>query len=281
MNPVLTEQRFQAEMPDSRPGWGAPSRQPGLAGLTTAPPPPVAPPVARPGVMTARGAASATLVLLVLLLIAGAFGWSQVTVTTGINEAGETVNTTQFPGWLMLAALGGLVVGLVGAFVPKLAPITGPIYALLYGAAIGGISRVYDVSYDGIVIQAIGASLAVFATMLFLYVTRIIKVTQRLRMVVIGATMGIMLFYLVSWVATLFGADLLFWQEPSLLGIGISVLIVAVAAFNLLLDFDFIERASAAGAPKRMEWYAAFGLLVTLVWLYLEMLRLLALLRER
>jgi uncharacterized YccA/Bax inhibitor family protein len=134
--------------------------------------------------------------------------------------------------------------------------------------------------WDGIVLQAVGATLAVFAVMLFLYATRIIKVTQRYVLTVVAATGGIFVLYMVTWIATLFGADITFWNDPTPLGIGISVVIVIVAALNLGIDFAFIERASQAGEPKYMEWFGAFGLTVTLIWLYLEILRLLSLLRQ-
>ena len=129
-------------------------------------------------------------------------------------------------------------------------------------------------------VQAILATLGVFLVMLFLYATRIVKVTPRFALMVIAATGGIFLMYMVGFVASIFGADLMFWNSPSPLGIGISVVIVIVAALNLALDFDFIERAVKAGAPGYLEWTAALGVTITIVWLYLEMLRLLALLRR-
>jgi uncharacterized YccA/Bax inhibitor family protein len=125
------------------------------------------------------------------------------------------------------------------------------------------------------------ATLSVFAVMLFLYATRLIRVTKRFRMIVVGAMMGILVMYLVSFVAQLFGASIQFLNQPSPLGIGISVLIVAVASFNLMLNFDMIEAGVVAKAPRYMEWYGAFGLMIALVWLYLEILRLLSLLNRR
>jgi uncharacterized YccA/Bax inhibitor family protein len=142
------------------------------------------------------------------------------------------------------------------------------------------LSHAFNLQWDGIVLQAVGATLGVFAVMLFLYATRIIKVTKRYVLVVIAATGGIFLLYMAALIASLFGADIAFWNDPTPLGIGISVVIVIVAALNLGIDFAFIEQASKAGAPKYMEWYGAFGLMVTLIWLYLEILRLLSLLRQ-
>ena len=168
-------------------------------------------------------------------------------------------------------------------FKPHLAKILGPIYAMAQGFFLGAISKGYETFYDGIVVQAAGATIAVFGVMLVLYRTRIIKVTDRFRRIVISATIGIMVFYGACFLIQLFaGADSIsFLASPSLLGIGFSVLVAGLAAMNLALDFDFIDRGVEQGLSKDFEWYAAFGLLVTIVWLYLEMLRLLAKLRER
>jgi uncharacterized YccA/Bax inhibitor family protein len=181
---------------------------------------------------------------------------------------------------MFLFALVGFGFAMLGIFKPKLAKFGAPLYALCYGVVLGAISAVYNNSYDGIVVQAILATLGVFFVMLFLYATRIVKVTPRFALMVIAATGGIMVMYLVGFVAQLFGADIRFWNEPSPLGIGISIVIVIVAALNLALDFDFIEKAVAAKAPAYMEWTAALGVTVTIVWLYLEMLRLLSMLRR-
>ena len=139
----------------------------------------------------------------------------------------------------------------------------------------------YNSVYDGIVVQAVSLTIGVFAMMLFLFATRIIKVTDKLRMGIVAATGAVFLVYLFNMILSLFDASIPFLHDSSLLGIGISLVIVAVAAFNLLLDFDFVERGVAAGAPRKIEWYAAFGLVVTIVWLYLELLRLLGRLQGR
>jgi uncharacterized YccA/Bax inhibitor family protein len=174
------------------------------------------------------------------------------------------------------------VVALATIFRPQWSPYTAPLYALVEGVFLGLISEIYENAFSqpGLVLQAIGATVAVFATMLFLYKARIIRVTARFRAIVLSATIGIAVFYLVSIVISLFGVQVPFLYDASPLGILISVVIVGVAALNLVLDFDFIERGAQAGAPKFMEWYGGFGLLVTLVWLYLEMLRLLSRLRR-
>jgi uncharacterized YccA/Bax inhibitor family protein len=230
--------------------------------------------------MTIGGTLTATAVLFLCVLVTGWIGWSQVTQTEITLVDGTTQVSTDFPSWVFLPMIAGVVFGFITAFKPKLARITGPLYALGYGFAIGAISHMYNLQFDGIVLQAIAATLAVFTVMFFLYPTRIIKVTKRYVMVVVGATAGIFVMYLVTMVASLFGADITFWNDPTPLGIGISVVIVIVAAANLAINFAFIEEASNAGAPKYMEWYGAFGLMVALIWLYLEILRLLSLLRQ-
>ena len=278
-NPVLTAERFHIP----------PQAEAAAAG--GAPPPPVPPtPVAGEKRMTFGGTLTATGVLFALILATGAFGWSRVEQTSEwvlgnviVSEGTPGAvqqNSTSFPSWVFIAALVGFGLAMVAIFKPKAAPFLAPLYALCYGTFLGAISAVYNLSYDGIVVQAVLATFAIFLVMFFLYATRIIKVTKRFTMVVIAATFGIMVMYLFTWVATLFGADIAFWNQPSVLGIGISVVIIIVAALNLALDFDFIERAVGAGAPRYMEWTGALGITVTLVWIYLEVLRLLAMLRR-
>ena len=161
-----------------------------------------------------------------------------------------------------------------------LAKFLGPVYSIGYGFAVGAISRMYESFQDGIVVQAIGATLSVFLVMLVLYRVRIIKVTDKFRRAIIFATLGIMVLYGVSFLMSLFGASISFINSPSLFGIGFSVVVCVVASLNLALDFDRIERGVNARMPKDYEWVSALGLLVTLVWLYLEMLRLLSKLRN-
>lgn len=225
--------------------------------------------------MTVQGTATATGVLFILLLASAVFGWSLV--KTSLN--GEIT----FPTWSLLGVLVGFGCVLAMHFKPQWAKVLGPVYALAEGVFIGAISHVYNEYKDGIVLQAVGATLAVFAVMLFLYRTQIIKVTERFKRIVIGATLGVMIFYGVALLIRVFGGSVSFLQANNggLLGIGISLLVAALAAFNLALDFDFIERGSKSGLPKQMEWVAAVGLMVTIVWLYLEILRLLAKLNSR
>ena len=275
-NPLMNE---KAATHAAQAGWGAPDPASGPArrGTALGNLPITDGPISswRPKVMTVSGTATASGVLLVLLLSTAVAGWIAAPDTTA-NFNGVSV-----------AAIGFMVVGFVCAitlrFKPMWAPVLAPIYALAQGFFLGVISRMYDAAYDGIVLQAVGATLAVFTVMLLLYRSRIIKVTDRFRRIVVGATVGLMLFYMVSFVfALVAGAhSVSFINSPSLLGIGFSLFAAGLAAMMLAVDFDLIEKGAAAGWPKGMEWYAAFGLLATLIWLYLEILRLLSKLQRR
>lgn len=217
--------------------------------------------------MTVAGTIGKSVILLVLLTMTAGWVWSRFYAEGTV----ESVSPYMIGG-----VIGGLVFALAASFKPNWSPIAAPLYAICEGLAIGGFSAIFELRYHGIVIQAVGLTLAVAFGMLGLYSTGIIKVTDRLRRMVIAATTGIMLFYLVTWIISFFGVDTSLVYGHSGLSIGISLVIVAIAAFNLVLDFDVISRQTAAGAPRFMEWYGAFALMVTLVWLYLEILRLLA-----
>jgi uncharacterized YccA/Bax inhibitor family protein len=250
-------------------------------GQTNYGPPPTGTPV---GYQTMRvsGSLSAAAILLGILIVGGWFGWQAVSVTTKFDETTlRTVRTFSVPPWLIGAWIVGFVLAMVTIFKPKLARVTGPLYAVAEGLLVGGISHMYDAEYKGIVLQAVGLTIGVFITMLVLYATKAIRVTDKLRTGIIAATGAVMLVYLVDIVLRLAHHSVGFLHSAGPLGIGISLLIVGIAAFNLLLDFDFIDRGVRMGAPRYMEWYAGFGLVVTLVWLYLELLRLLSKLRSR
>jgi len=182
-------------------------------------------------------------------------------------------------------AIGGLVVALVIIFKKEWSPYLAPLYALLEGLFVGAISAYYNAAFaekaPNIIINAVGLTFGVGVAMYLLYSFKIIKATEKFKAIVISATMGIAIFYLLTWVLRAFGIDMPFLHEGSLMGIGFSLFVVAIAALNLILDFDMIEKGSELGAPKYMEWYGAFGLLVTIVWLYLEILRLLSKLSSR
>jgi uncharacterized YccA/Bax inhibitor family protein len=233
--------------------------------------------------MTINGTVTATCVMLVLLLASATVGWLQVTTVEQYDRFGRVINASvsDIPAWVFVGALLGFVLFLVTVFVPKIAMITAPLYALAYGGFVGALSHVYNASYDGIVTQALFATLSIFTVMLLLYATRIIKVTNRFVMVVAGATMGIVFMYLGAFVVSLFGGDVSFLSDGSPLAIGISAVIIIVGALRLAVDFAFIESAARNDVPKYLEWYAAFGLVVTLLWIYLEVLRLLAMLNRR
>lgn len=238
-------------------------------------------PVASDDVMRIGGVASATAFLGVVLFIAAYVGWSAVQIETAKDIAGKTVvSSMKIPGWMWPAWFGGLALAILTIFKPKIARVTANLYVVAEGLLMGAISKIFNVQYQGIVLQAVLCTAAVFVIMLGLFATRTIKVTNRLRMGVIAATFGVMAVYLASWILSFFGVKnpAVFSAGP--IGILFSVVVVGIAAFNLLLDFDFVEKAVAARAPRYMEWYAAFGLMVTLIWLYLEILRLLAKLRS-
>lgn len=225
--------------------------------------------------MTINGTLARTGLLLVLMLITGWWTWQRFTL--GVAEGGPALGISAVQPFLWGGLIVGLVMAFASAFKPTWTPITAPLYALAEGTALGGISAIFEMQYHGIVLQAILASVGVLVVMLALYRTGVIKVTNKFRMGVVAATGGILLLYLVQWGITAFTgyAGMSFINGGGMLGIGFSVLVVGLAALNLVLDFDLIERGAEQGAPKYMEWYCAFALMVTLVWLYMELLRLL------
>lgn len=225
---------------------------------------------ARTDVFTVEGAVYKTGALLAILIVSAA-------------AAGFLMPM----GLYMPVLIGSVIIGLglviAISFKPHLAPTLGPVYAVVEGVLLGVITALFESQpgMEGIAAQAAIGTFGVLAVMLVLYRTGVIKVTQRFRMVVMAATGAIFLTYMLSFVFSLFGSGFGFIHGNSMLSIGISVVVIGVAAMNLALDFDFIEKAAHAGLPSKMEWYAAFGLLVTLVWIYLEILRLLAKLNSR
>jgi len=219
--------------------------------------------------MTAEGAVMKTVALLFLVICAGAYTWSQVT-------RGENVGP-----WMVAGFVGGLISCLATVFKPRWSPISAPIYALCQGLAMGGLSAIFQKMYPGIVLNAIGLTLGVLLIMLASYRLGWLRATPAFTRGVVCATAAIALFYLVTMVLRLFGMQTPMLHDGKLLSIGISLVVVCVAALNLILDFSVIEEGAAQGAPIYMEWYAAFGLVVTLLWLYVEILRLLSKLQKR
>lgn len=229
-------------------------------------------------VMTINGTINKTGLMLLLVIAAAMFTWNKFFAAIGADPAAGSAAVMP---WVLIGGIGGLITALVTSFRPKSAGISAPIYAVFEGLFLGGISAIFEAKYGGLVMRAVILTLAVFAAMLFLYRSGIIKVTRKFMMGVFAATAGIAIMYLVSFIASLFGAQMNFLYGNSNLSIGISLVIVAVAALNLVLDFSFIETTAQQGAPKYMEWYGAFGLMVTLIWLYLEILRLLSKIASR
>lgn len=214
--------------------------------------------------MTISGTINKTAILAALVLASSVWSWMNGSTTI-----------------MIVGAVGGLITGLITAFRPQSASITAPIYALFEGMFLGVISAYFEASYGGIVFQAVSSTFGVLFMMLFLYRTGVIKATARFKMGVVAATGGIMIMYLLNFVLSFFGGSFLSLENNSLMMIGINLVVVGVAALNLILDFDFIEQGAAQRAPKQMEWYGAFGLLVTLIWLYIELLKLLSRLSSR
>lgn len=217
--------------------------------------------------MTAQGTANKALLLLLCVLVTASWIWGK--------------NPQMVMPWIAVGGIAGFVVAIVTVFKPTWAPITGPVYALLEGLVIGGISAIFEAQFPGIVMQAVGLTFGTCLAMLVAYKSRLIRATENFKMGVVAATGGIALFYIITMVLGFFGIQMPLMYSNSWASIGFSLFVVIIAALNLVLDFDFIEQGAAQGAPKYMEWYGAFGLMVTLIWLYLEMLRLLAKLRSR
>ena len=221
--------------------------------------------------MTLQGTATKSLLLIMLTVFSASFTWNAV----------ASGNTAILGPATLVGGIGGFIVALITIFKPKVSPYTGPIYAVLEGLLLGGISSLYNQRFQGLPLQAVALTFGVFMALLIVYRTGLIRATENFRLGVVAATGGIAIMYLLSFVLGFFGVRMSFLHDSSPLSIGISLVVVVVAALNLVLDFDFIEKGAEQGAPKYMEWYGAFGLLVTLVWLYLEILRLLSKLNSR
>ena len=221
--------------------------------------------------MTLQGTINKSFLMLVVLLAGALWPWSQYLSTGDVSTVSASV---------MIGLLGGLALGVVISFKATLAPYLALPYAALEGLAMGGFSALLERRYPGIAIQAVGLTFGVLVVLLVAYRTGLIRVTQRFRAIVVGATGAIAVLYLATLALSFFHVSVPVLNDATPLGIIVSLVIVGVAALNLVLDFDLIESGVAQGAPRYMEWYSAFGLLVTLIWLYLEMLRLLSKVRR-
>lgn len=219
--------------------------------------------------MTIQGTVNKTAFFLILTMLSASAVWIKFSASPAAAMP-----------WMFGGAIAGLILSLITCFKKQWAAVTGTLYALAEGLFVGGISAYYNAQFSGIVLQAAMLTFGTLFTLLFVYRTGLIKVTENFKLGVVAATGGIFIMYLVSMIFSMFGYQS-FLAGNSLLSIGVSCVVVVIAALNLVLDFDFIETGAEVGAPKYMEWYAAFGLLVTLIWLYIEILRLLAKLTSR
>lgn len=220
--------------------------------------------------MTLQGAINKTFYLVLFVCLAALYTWNKTQSDPAVAW-----------GWAIGGGIVGFIFCLITCFKPQWSAITGTVYAVAEGLFLGAISAVYEAQYHGIVLQAVMLTVGVLLAMLGLYTTRIVQPTQKFMMGVFAATAGIALVYLVTIVLGFFHINVPFIHSNGMVGIGFSVFVVIIAALNLIIDFGVIESGVANRAPKYMEWYSGFGLLVTLVWLYLEILRLLAKLANR
>ncbi len=229
--------------------------------------------ITREGRMTVRGVINKFGFIFLMMMASAAYTWHAF-------DQGQSVT-----GYMWGGAIGGLVVAVIMSFKPTSSPYLAPLYGLLEGLFVGALSATINYamreSYPGIIMQAVALTFGAAIAMFILYHFRIIKVTERFRSIVFTATAGIAIFYVIAMVLRMFSIDIAFLHEGSLLGIGFSLVVIVIASLNLIMDFDMIEKGAASGAPKFMEWFCAFGLLVTIVWLYIEILRLLSKLSSR
>ena len=277
-NPLLNEKAMNTAVTreEGQSGWAAPTSGAHTNSGTWAPPISDGP-VTRwdGGVATASGAASATLTLLLILIASATVTWFSI-------AAPAADGTIKLPGgWIIGGAIVGFIAVMVSTFSPRRSRIAAPVYAVAEGVVVGAVSRAFETAYDGIVLQAVGATLGVFVVMLLMYRAGIITVNDRYKRIVMGAMGGLMLFYLVSMVMGMVGSAPSFINSGSGIGILFSLFVAGLAAANLAMDFAMIEHAERNKMPAYMEWYCALGVTVTLVWLYLEILRLLAKLQDR
>ena len=220
--------------------------------------------------MTMPGTVNKTGILLICAIATSVWTWNR------FLQSPESVAPL-----VLVGAIGGFVVAFVTIFKKQWAPITAPIYALLEGLVLGSVSAMFEARYHGIALQAVGLTFAVLIVLLLAYSSGMIRVTDKFRLGVVAATGGIAVFYFVQFILGFFGIHFSTINGSGTIGIGFSVIVVIVASLNLVLDFDMIESGARAGAPKYMEWYGAFALMVTMIWLYFEILRLLAKMRSR
>jgi uncharacterized YccA/Bax inhibitor family protein len=224
------------------------------------------------GVMTIQGTVNKTFLLLIISLFSATMVW---------NKFFTSADPALIMPWMWAGIIGGFITAIITIFKKEWSAMTAPIYALLEGLFLGGISSIFEAQFPGIVVQAVALTFGVLFTLLLAYKSGLINPTQNFKLGVVAATGAIALFYFISIILSFFGVRLAMIHGSGPFGIGFSIFVVIIAALNLVLDFDFIERGAESGAPKYMEWYGAFGILVTLIWLYIEILRLLSKLNSR
>ena len=221
------------------------------------------------GSMTVAGAANKVGILLLITMLTAAYSWASFTPAEG------------FPVMAIAGGIGAFIVAIITIFKHEWSPYTAPLYAALEGLFLGAISAAYAMMFDGIVVKAILLTFSILFVMLFSYRSGAIQATEKFKRGVIAATGGVFVFYMATWIFSMFGVNVPYLHEGGFISIIISLVIIVIASLNLILDFDFIDKGAANGLPKHYEWYGAFGLMVTLVWLYLELLRLLSYLSGR
>jgi len=234
--------------------------------------------------MTLQGTVNKTLVLLGLLLLTASWVWGKIMQPAPIFEGFESPaarTTANVVPFIMGGGILGFITAMVTIFKKEWAGITAPIYALCEGLVLGGISAIFEKMYPGIVIQAVALTFGTLFCLLMAYKSGMIRATENFKLGIVAATGAICMVYLVSFIMGFFGTSIPMIHSSGPVGIGFSLVVVVIAALNLVLDFDFIEQGATQGVPKYMEWYGAFGLMVTLIWLYMEILRLLSKLRDR
>ena len=229
--------------------------------------------------MTLNGTINKTALVILFVFTAAFYTWQQFFKVYDPAAPAQAMGAVM--KYLAIGGIGGFIVAIIATFSPRRSGFLTPIYAILEGMFLGALSAIFEAQYPGLVIRAVALTFAVFLSMLLVYRQGIIKVTGNFRRGMLSAMMGLMMVYLVSWIAGMFGANVSYLHGGGTFGIIFSLVVTGISAFSLLLDFDFIERNSAAGAPKYMEWYSVFGLLVSLVWLYVNLLRLLSIFARR
>ena len=228
--------------------------------------------------MTVSGAVNKAGVLVILCVLTAAWTWNRFFGALASSPE-EAMQSVALP--LIAGGIGGFIVAMVTIFKKEWSPVTAPLYALLEGLVLGGASAMLEMRFHGIAIQAVALTFGTLVAMLVAYRTGVIKVTDKLRLGIVAATGGIAVFYLLQFILGFFGVHFTTINGAGPIGIGFSIVVVIIAALNLVLDFDLIENGARYGAPKYMEWYSAFALMITLIWLYFEILRLLSKFRSR